>query len=248
MEYIESAFARTNGKIAKALVLFLSKERHVEKTRLEISAYLKTKGIEMEDEELDKRLRLLVKSDIIAEGSSAFQYRGIPDDLLNHVVQTRYEYEIENIKNEETAADIARQNREKRESVSQAIIEQNKGGFLEYMMIKVLKYDSQTTPSHPAKLPPLNQLIRNAPETAKFVPYESVGDYHFNLPNGHHRQFDIVAKAADPEQPSLAVECKFLKKPVDSTTVEFFAQKVQELKRRIPVLIPIFYSVSGFSQ
>ncbi|MCP4155819.1 MAG: hypothetical protein GY757_49295, partial [bacterium] len=127
MEYIESAFAGTNGKIAKALVLFLSKERHVEKTRPEILAYLKTKDIEMEDEELDKRLRLLVKGDIIAEGSSAFQYQGIPDDLLNHVVQTRYEYEIENIKNEETAADIARQNREKRESVSQAIIDQNKG-------------------------------------------------------------------------------------------------------------------------
>jgi hypothetical protein len=41
MEYIESAFLRTNGKIAKALVLFLSKERHAEKTRPEILAYLK---------------------------------------------------------------------------------------------------------------------------------------------------------------------------------------------------------------
>jgi hypothetical protein len=178
----------------------------------------------------------------------AEKYCGIPDDLFNQVVQTRFEYEIENIKNEDTAADIKRQNKEQQESVSQELIARNKGYFLEYMITRILKYDTQSTPSHSSTVPPLQQLVRNAPKQADFTPYETVGEYHFNLPDGHHRQFDVVAKAVDIDQPSLVVECKFWEKPVDRQAIEYFAQKVQDLKQQIPHLIPIFYSVSGFSQ
>jgi hypothetical protein len=133
MEYIQEAFRRTNGKTAQALVLYLSKERHVEKTRPEILSYLKKVGIEIDDDELNKRLELLTKSDIIAEGTSSFQFRGIPDDLFNQVVQKRFAYEIENLNNEETAADINRQNRETLAAIPREAFLQNKGLFLEFM-------------------------------------------------------------------------------------------------------------------
>ncbi|MCP4157598.1 MAG: restriction endonuclease, partial [bacterium] len=60
--------------------------------------------------------------------------------------------------------------------------------------------------------------------------------------------FDVVAYTANKDDPSLIIECRYRKKPVDAKEIERFFQKVEELKKEIPVLIPIIYSVSGFTQ
>jgi hypothetical protein len=197
----------------------------------------------VEDEALEEKLRLLERSDIIAEGSTRYRYKGIPDDIFNQVFQVLYAEEIENITIEDTLAEIRKENKIKRESISEAIFKQNKGYFLEFMMIKFLKYKTVK-----GNCPPLTQLIRNPSENAAFHPYRTVGEKHYHLPDGYHRQLDVIAKAAKEEHPSILVECKYREKPVDSPEVEKFQRKAEDLKEAYSTLIPIIYSISGFTK
>jgi hypothetical protein len=59
---------------------------------------------------------------------------------------------------------------------------------------------------------------------------------------------DVVAKATTEEHPSILVECKYWEKPVDSPEIEKFYRKAGDLKEAYPNLIPIIYSISGFTQ
>ena len=115
-------------------------------------------------------------------------------------------------------------------------------------MGKYLKYRAKKKDS-----PPLQQLIQNAPENAQFYPYQTVGERHYNLPDGYPRivgplQFDILAKTVEKDHPSLIIECKYHEKPIGSADVEYFSRKVNDFKKEIPHLIPILYSISGFTE
>ena len=241
-EYLNYAFERTNGKRARAIILFLSSDRYQEKTRTEIQAYLKRKGLDLDDRDLEQKLKLLTNSDIIEEGSTAFHYKGVQDDIFDQVVQVLYAFEIESIKLEETHLKIHQGNQKKISSIDTGLFQQNKGIFLEFMMIRYLKY--RTLKRNTVLL---KELIQNAPESAVFTTYRTVGEQHFNLSDGYHRQFDVVARAADDLQPSLLIECKYHEKPVGSSDIEHFAEIADDLKYEIQNLIPILYSVSGFT-
>ncbi len=239
-EYIDYAFDQTNGGVAKAIVLFLSMNREVEKTRTEIRDYLQSKGFMLDDEELEKRLRLLEGSDIIREGSTAFRYQGIPDDVFSQVFEVLFAEEIEHLRREVTLANIKKQNRLRMQSTDTEIYQRNKGHFLEFMMIRYLKYQAQKGQS-------LKELIHNAPKDSIWSHYQSIGEKHFNLIDGYHRQFDIFAQAALPEGLSLLIECKYWQDPVDASVIEQFHTKAEEFRQVHAHLLPIVYSVSGFS-
>jgi hypothetical protein len=110
-------------------------------------------------------------------------------------------------------------------------------------MVKFLKYQTIK-----ASCLTLQELIYNPSKNAKFYPYQTVGEKHYNLTGGYHRQFDVVAKAVKEKDPSILVECKYQEKPIGSTDVNILAKKIEDLKQEIPHLIPILYSVSGFTQ
>lgn len=112
-EYLAYAFERTNGKRARAIVLYLSSERHEEKTIKEIQDYLTTKELFLEESELEKKLKTLCYSDIIEDGNSASHYKGISDDIFDQVVQTLYAYEIEEIDPKKVREKILKANRKK---------------------------------------------------------------------------------------------------------------------------------------
>jgi len=48
----------------------------------------------MTDGELEKKLKALVKADIINQGASNYQYRGVNDNIFNKVFRRVYEEEI----------------------------------------------------------------------------------------------------------------------------------------------------------
>jgi len=102
VEYIASAFPRIDDRNAKNIVLYLSKNREREVTRKEIMDDLK---LEMTDSELELKLNALVKNDIILQGQTNFDYRGVKDNIFDKVFRGIYQNEIENfdvkdIKNE----------------------------------------------------------------------------------------------------------------------------------------------------
>jgi hypothetical protein len=94
IEYIQSTLSTVNDKYAKKILLMLSKERNKEFTRKEI---LKEIGwSDDQDNVLEKKLRELVYGDLITEGSTAYHYKGISDNILYLIFYQKYQYEIYN--------------------------------------------------------------------------------------------------------------------------------------------------------
>jgi hypothetical protein len=91
MEYVAHAFPQINDRNAKNIVLHLSKYRDREFTREDI---LRELNLEMSDADLEIKLKALVKSDIIMQGSSNYRYRGVGDNIFDKVFRGVYEEEI----------------------------------------------------------------------------------------------------------------------------------------------------------
>ena len=91
MEYISRAFPQINDRNAKNIVLYLSKHRDREFTRQELLEELK---LEITDSDLEKKLKALVKVDIINQGASNYRYSGVKDNIFDKVFPGVYEEEI----------------------------------------------------------------------------------------------------------------------------------------------------------
>ena len=93
-DYILSAIERVNDVNAKKIILFLAKNDDQEYTRKEL---LENLNLDISDHELEKRMTKLVKSDIIAQGSSNFRFRGLGDPIFELVFRRIYEEEINEV-------------------------------------------------------------------------------------------------------------------------------------------------------
>jgi hypothetical protein len=91
MEYVAGDFPQINDRNAKNIVLHLCKHRDRELTRQDLVDELK---LDMSDAELEKKLKALVKSDIIKQGQTNFDNRGVQDNIFYKVVRGVYEKEI----------------------------------------------------------------------------------------------------------------------------------------------------------
>jgi hypothetical protein len=91
MEYMAKAFPEINDRHAKNIVLHLSKYRDREWTRAELREAL---NLEMPEKDLEKKLKALVKTDIINQGQSNFDYRGVKETIFDKVFRGVYEKEI----------------------------------------------------------------------------------------------------------------------------------------------------------
>ncbi len=84
-----------NDRYVKQILLFLSKERHKECTRTEISDHL---GGKLSNDELEEKLCILKHGDLIAKGINNFRYSGIADDILDLLFRELYQEGIEQVK------------------------------------------------------------------------------------------------------------------------------------------------------
>jgi hypothetical protein len=91
MEYITSAFKKVNGKNAKNIVLYLCQHRAREVTRQEL---LEKLTLDWDDTKLEEKLEALVRGDIITQGPTHFDYRGVQDNIFDKVFRGVYEKEI----------------------------------------------------------------------------------------------------------------------------------------------------------
>lgn len=92
MEYLANAFSRVNDKNAKNIVLYLSKNKDREVPRKELMEKLQ---LGMTDAELEAKLKALVRADIIKQGRTNFDYRGVQDNIFGKVFRGVYQKEIE---------------------------------------------------------------------------------------------------------------------------------------------------------
>ncbi|MCP5107659.1 MAG: hypothetical protein GY950_30000, partial [bacterium] len=139
MEYVSTAFSRVNDKNAKNIVLYLCKNRDREVTRKELLEKLR---LDMTDAELEKKLKALVKADIILQGRSYFDYRGVKDNIFDKVFRGVYQKEIEHFEPEQITKEYQEAFEKLRKDYSRLLGKYNcqRGYFAEYVILNQLLY------------------------------------------------------------------------------------------------------------
>jgi hypothetical protein len=241
LEYIESALPRINERYAKDIVLYLSKHRDRLITRQELMRELK---LDMSDGELRKKLKALLRCDIIEE--SYFKYRGVQDNVFDKIFRSEYGHDIEafvpqGMRDEYKA--MFEKLKSKYNSLS-GDYNRYKGAYAEFMIIHHLRFMAYQN----------NELYRsmmqNLPADFEFIEYESVWPYH--SPPLHEPQFqvDIFAKAK-PGGVSLIGEVKHRQ------TTKFSLQEAQAFQVKVAELVRLeqvedytlfVFSTAGFQE
>ena len=90
-EYIQLTLHKVNDRYAKSMLLHLSKHSDRYWTHRELKEELQ---IDLDLNEIQKKLLLLVEADVIEWGSSDIDFRGLQDGTLNLILRNRFEKEI----------------------------------------------------------------------------------------------------------------------------------------------------------
>ena len=240
MEYASYAMSESNDIHAKRIVLYLSKHRNREVTRRELGEQL---GLTMTDSELEKKLKILVKADIIEQGRGNFFYRGVPDNIFDKVFRGVYADEIEAFdpkvvtdEYERLARDFRKRNRKLRGEYGHY-----KGKFTEYLIIDNLRYRAHRDQSR------FGEMMENLPDDFRFAEYRTVWSYSASPLHQRDIQIDIFAKAEKGEY-SLIGEVKNRRAKFSVKEAEAFRRKAGELMRleHADKALLFVFSVSGF--
>jgi hypothetical protein len=243
MEYVESAFHRVNDRNAKNIVLYLCKNRDREVTRKELLEKLQ---LDMTDAELEKRLKALVKSDIIKQGSSYFDYRGVQDNIFDKVFRGVYQKEIELFE----PGQITKEYREAFDKLKkeydhlQGKLNYHKGYFAEYVILDRLMYHGREKNAF------LKSITNNLPPGFDFCEYESVWRYSAVMEYSKGLSVDILARAKSRGNYSIIGEVKnrdtkkFSKEEASAFLEKF--ERVKEKENLEPVTGFVF-SRKGFT-
>ncbi len=262
-EYIDSTIKEVNDAHAKQILLFLSRERYKECTRVEIGNHLNG---ELSDRELEHRLRTLVYGDLITKGSNDFRYSGIPDDILDLIFRDRYEEEIFNTRPDITAELASRiKALEDHNKSLQGALNELKGRMLEFVIYRELNRISQkgaTLHNLKQRLRPfltshITEFASDMADALKQSKFDTVWrNYYIRLPDTGVRELDIVAEGADNDSYwALIAEIKnrdeqypptMNEVKVFITKTDLFKQQIMQEDKKIRFICPVYISANGF--
>lgn len=243
MEYVNTAFYRVNDRNAKNIVLYLCKNREREVTRKEL---LEELHLEISDGELERRLKSLIKADIIEQGRSNFRYKGVRDNIFDKVFRGVYHEEIEEFDVRELSNEYRAMYMEMKERYYKLLGKYNysKGYFAEYIIINRLKYRAYRENDY------LKSLTSNLPDDFEFTEYERVWSYRITPEYARNMEIDIYAKT-EGEGYSVIVEVK--NRETKRFTLEEageFIGKAEELKEieGLEKAVVLVFSRPGFTE
>ncbi len=244
MEYINAAFPQINNLNTKNIVIHLCKNRDRELTRAEI---LKDLKLDMTDQQLEKKLKALVKVDIISQGQTNFDYRGVSDNIFDKVFRGVYEKEIRefDIKTirEEYKRELAAI--KKQHNVLMGKYNYQKGLFVEYLLLEQLRLHAYGNNDR------LKSITRNLPDDFRFCRYASVWRYDGSPLQSKRYNVDVFARAAEPGDYSIICEVKSREKRKFSKEEAIeFQRKLVELKKaeNLHKAIGLVFSRAGFTK
>jgi hypothetical protein len=243
MEYVAHAFPQINERNAKNIVLHLSKYRDREFTREDIIRELK---LEMSDGELELKLKALVKSDIIMQGRTNYDYQGVKDNIFDKVFRGVYEKEIREFDVRVIKKEYSEEFKELKTKYDSLLGKYHcqKGYFAEYLILDRLKFHDRE------KNKLLKSVTRYLPGDFDFCDYSRVWKYHSSP--GYSRDFsvDIFARAQSPGDYSIIGEVKSreLKKFSKDEAVHFL-DKFEEIKKieKLERVVGFIFSRAGFT-
>jgi hypothetical protein len=243
MEYVSAAFKKVNGKNAKKIVLYLCKHRDREVTRAEL---LEKLSLEIDDAELEKRLEALVKADIITQGRTDFDYRGVGDKIFDKVFRGKYEKEIREFDVRVIKQEYNEELEKMKKQYERLLGKFNcqKGLFAEYSILDRLLLHARDNNEH------LKSVTRYLPGDFNFCDYERVWRYDSSPAYSKRFNVDIFARAAAPGDYSIIGEVK------SRDSLKFSKAEVLEFKRKftevkkseqIDRVVGFIFSRSGFT-
>jgi hypothetical protein len=243
MEYISRAFPQINDRNAKNIVLHLTKHRDREFTRREILDALK---LEMSDSDLEKKLKALVKSDIISQGSNDFRYRGVNDNIFDKVFRGVYQEEIDGFDVSIIAKEYRVQFEELKRQYHRLLGKFNyrTGYFAEYLILEQLRLHARV------KNELLKSVTRYLPGDFNFCEYTRV--WRYNSAPVYSKEFsvDIFARAASPGDYSIIGEVKSRgSRKFSQEEAVAFERKLTEVKKleNLERAVGFIFSRGGFT-
>jgi len=259
IEYIYATLNKVNEKFAKKILLTLSKERDKEFARDEILKFIGWP----EDKEavLEKKLSQLIYGDLITQGSSAYHYKGIADDVLYLIFYHKYNYEIYHQKSDVQGELYKKiENLEKDKKSMQAKINELKGRMLELIVLRELnkcKKENTGIKHLKNRIRPIvsnKNTLENNINLLENLTFDTIWmNYFINSPGALPLEIDVVAiKKEDDHFKALAFETKNRneKKLPSIKECKLFLNKLDLLKKSMekPVIVHgIYFSANGFS-
>ncbi len=243
MEYVLSTFKKVNDKNAKKIVLYLCQHRDREVTRGEL---LEKLPLDLDDSELEKKLEALVKGDIITQGPTHFDYRGVQDNIFDKVFRGVYEKEIREFDVRVIRKEYSEE-LEKLEKQYDSLLGKfnyQKGYFAEYLILDQLQYHAR----HNNEL--LKSITRYLPRDFAFCDYARVWKYHSSPAYSRVFSVDIFARSANKEDYSIIGEVKNREqKKFSKDELVLFLDKYEEIKKieNLDRAVGFIFSRSGFT-
>jgi hypothetical protein len=244
MEYLAAAFTKINDQNAKNIVLHLSKHRDRQFTRDDLLKVLK---LEISDSELEKKLKALVKADIIKQGQTNYDYRGVQDNIFDKVFRGVYQKEIEHFDVSEIKKEYHAAFEKLKKQYYRLLGKLNyqNGYFAEYLILDQLKYHAREK----SKL--LKSITRYLPRDFNFCNYSRVWRYDSSPEYAKGFNVDIFARAENPDDYSIIGEVKsrVARKFSKEEAVEFetkyaAVKKLENINRTVGFI----FSRSGFTK
>jgi hypothetical protein len=233
MEYIHSATDRINDIHGKKIILYICKHKDREVTRDEIQNDL---SLKMKNGELEKRLKAFIKSDIIEQGTTNFDYQAVQDNIFDKVFRGIYQKEIDGFTPEKIKNEYKMLYKK-----LQGEYNKYKGEFSEYVIMNHLKHRAYKQNDL------YISMMNNLPDDFKFVQYLSIWSYSASPAHKKNIQVDVFAQAKKNEY-SLIGEVKNRKAKFSLKEAKGFFQKASEVKRleNAAKSVIFVFSASGF--
>jgi hypothetical protein len=196
---------------------------------------------------LEKKLKALVKVDIIKQGASNYRYSGVKDNIFDKVFRGVYEEEISEFDVKVIKKEYIEELEKIKEQYKSLLGKYNyqKGLFVEYLLLEQLRL-------HAHENNELFKLItRYLPGDFNFSIYERVWRYDSSPEYSRPFSVDIFARAERPGDYSIIGEVK------SRDTRKFSKEEVIEFERKLAVVkkmenieraVGFIFSISGFTR
>jgi hypothetical protein len=246
MEYMGKAFPKINDQNAKNMVLHLSKHRDREWTRDELREAL---NLEMPDADLEKKLKALVKADIINKGSSYYCYRGVNDNIFDKVFRGVYDEEIRKFGAQVIRKEYNEELKKEKKRYKRLLGKLNyqKGYHAEFLILNRLLFQARKDNEL------LKSITRYLPGDFDFCDYSRVWKYHSSPEYAKVFTVDIFARSVRADDYSIIGEVKNREiKKFSIVEIKEFELKFAEIKKRENLergaVVGFIFSRSGFTK
>jgi hypothetical protein len=242
MEYMAKAFPEINDKNAKNIVLHLSKYRDREWTRAELREAL---NLEMPEKDLEKKLKALVKTDIINQGQSNNDYRGVKESIFDKVFRGVYEKDIRNFSPKVIREEYSTELKEEKKCYKILLGKYNwlKGYHAEFLILDRLLQARKNNDL-------LKSVTRYLPGDFDFCAYSRAWKYHSSPEYAKVFTVDIFARSVNSHDYSIIGEVKNRDvKKFSKDEVKEFELKFAEIKKleNLERVVGFIFSRAGFT-